>query len=122
MATNVSIQIKPGNLHTSEAIERRVYDKLAGVCTRFGAVMTAVEVHFEDVNGPKHGGDDLRCGMEARVNGRDPVAVNARAPDLYAAIDLAARRLEAAVARVLDRKEARERRRFRSSREHDAGR
>lgn len=40
-ASKVSIQIKPGNLHTSEAIERRVYDKLAGVCTRFGAMMTA---------------------------------------------------------------------------------
>ncbi len=114
------IHIKPGNLQTSAAIEQWVRRKVSGTCRRFGASMTAVEVHFEHINGPRHGGESVRCVMEARVNGREPVAVSARAEDLYVAIDLASRRLEVAVGRAVDRKETRARRRFRIGRVNDA--
>ncbi|GJQ29626.1 MAG: HPF/RaiA family ribosome-associated protein [Gemmatimonadaceae bacterium] len=115
-APDLPIHIKPGNLQTSAAIEAWVRRKLAGSFRRYGSKMTAVEVHFEDVNGPKHGGDDTHCVMEARVNGRVPVAVRARAEDLYAAIDTAARKLELAVGRAVERIDARARRQFRRSR------
>jgi hypothetical protein len=54
-APDLPIHIKPGNLQTSAAIEAWVRRKLAGSFRRYGSKMTAVEVHFEDVNGPKHG-------------------------------------------------------------------
>ncbi|MGD9689685.1 MAG: HPF/RaiA family ribosome-associated protein [Phycisphaerales bacterium] len=111
-ATTLPIHIRPGNLQTSSAIDAWVHRKLAGVFRRYGSKMTAVEVHFEDVNGPKHGIADARCVMEARVNGRLPVAVQARARDLYAAIDAASRKLDAAIARVVERTDARARRRY----------
>ncbi len=110
---SLPIHIRPGNLQTSSAIEAWVHRKLAGAFRRHGSKMTAVEVHFEDVNGPKHGAEDARCVMEARVNGRLPVAVQARARDLYAAIDAAAHKLDAALARVVERTDTRARRRFR---------
>jgi len=69
------------------------------------------------VNGPRHGVADIRCLMEARVNGRLPIAVHARARDLYAAIDAAAHKLDAAIARVVDRTDARALRRFRQERD-----
>ncbi|MBL8874162.1 MAG: NAD-binding protein [Phycisphaerae bacterium] len=114
------IHIRPGNLETSTAIEAWVHRKLAGAFHRYGSKMTAIEVHFEDVNGPKHGNNDARCLMEARVNGRAPIAVTARASDLYAAINAAARRLHAALGRSIDRSDTRARRRFRYERERNA--
>ncbi len=111
------IHIKPGNLQSSPAIEAWVRRKLSGATRRYGARMTAVEVHFEDVNGPRRGAHDARCVMEARVNGRDPLAVRARARDLYGAIDAAARKLEAALGRAVSRIDTRARRRFRRGRE-----
>jgi ribosomal subunit interface protein len=116
-STTLPILIRPGNLQTSSAIEAWVHRKLAGAFRRYGSNMTAVEVHFEDVNGPKHGAADARCVMEARVNGRSPIAVQARADDLYGAIDAASRKLDAAIARVVERADTRARRRFRHERE-----
>lgn len=118
-ASDRPIRIKPGNIQTSAAIEAWVDRKLAGVFRKYGARMTGVEVHFEDVNGPRRGGDDLRCVMEARVNGREPIAVSAWAGDLYAAIDAAARKLDMAIGKVVDRAEARAHRRFRRAQAHD---
>ncbi len=118
-STILPIHIRPGNLQTSSAIEAWVHRKLAGAFRRYGSKMTAVEVHFEDVNGPKHGAADARCVMEARVNGRSPIAVQARADDLYGAIDAASRKLDAAIARVVERADTRARRRFRHEREEN---
>ncbi|HEX8875841.1 MAG TPA: NAD-binding protein [Phycisphaerales bacterium] len=117
--STLPIHIRPGNLQTSVAIDAWVHRKLAGAFRRYGSKMTAVEVHFEDVNGPKHGAADTRCLMEARVNGRLPIAVQARSRDLYAAIDAAASKLDAALARTIERIDARARRRFRQERARD---
>ena len=72
----MSIRINPGKLQSSEAIvawtERRVRTSLR----RFTSRITRVEVHFADLNGPKEGKTDLRCTMEARINGRKPLAVD----------------------------------------------
>ncbi|MBL8745755.1 MAG: NAD-binding protein [Phycisphaerae bacterium] len=118
-STILPIYIRPGNLQTSSAIEAWVHRKLAGAFRRYGSKITAVEVHFEDVNGPKHGAADARCVMEARVNGRSPIAVHARAGDLYAAIGAASRKLDAAISRVVERTDARARRRFRQERQEN---
>ena len=37
--------------------------------------VTRVEVHISDENGHKGGDDDLRCTMEARIRGMQPIAV-----------------------------------------------
>lgn len=114
--THLPIHIMPGNLATSPAIETWVRRRLASAFRRYGASMTAIEVHFEDVNGPKRGKDDARCMMEARVNGRTPIAVRAHADDLYSAINSAAKKLGAAVGRAVERINTRARRKFRKNR------
>ena len=50
-------------------LEEQIRQRLA----RFEGRITDVEVHVSDVNGPR-GGTDLRCSIEARVNGIPPVA------------------------------------------------
>jgi ribosomal subunit interface protein len=118
-STTLPIHIRPGNLQTSSAIDAWVHRKLAGVFRRYGSTMTAVAVHFEDVNGPKHGSADARCVMEARIKGRPRIAVQDLARDLYSAIDGAARKLDAAIARAVERADARARRRCRQEREEN---
>ena len=97
MATRNSehrICIWPGNLQTNPAIEARVHHALGPVLHRYGPSMTAVEVYLERLTSPRRGRHDICCVLEARVNGRSPVAVQACCDDLYPAIDAAAGELE----------------------------
>lgn len=106
----MAIRINPGNLRSSAAIAAWTERKVRAALRRFAARITRVEVHFADLNGPKEGKTDLRCAMEARFNGRKPLAVEHRAEDLYSAIDGAARRLRTAMTRAVDRVSSRARR------------
>jgi ribosome-associated translation inhibitor RaiA len=65
---------------------------------RFVEHITTVEVHFADENGKKTGGDDIRCSIEVRFEGRKPTAVSHHASDLEVALDVAAEKM----ARSLD--------------------
>lgn len=51
-------------------LEEQIRQRLA----RFEGRITDVEVHVSDINGPRGGNADLRCSIEARVNGIAPVA------------------------------------------------
>ena len=52
-------------------LEEQIRQRLA----RFEGRITDVEIHVADVNGPRGGHSDLRCTLEARVNGIAPLAV-----------------------------------------------
>lgn len=65
---------------------------------RFSDQITTVEVHFADENGKKVGGDDIRCSIEVRMEGRKPTAVTHHASDLAVALEVAAEKM----ARSLD--------------------
>ncbi|MEA3016534.1 MAG: hypothetical protein QOI38_1256 [Sphingomonadales bacterium] len=70
------IQIHADNQVESDAgrnlrLEEQIRQRMA----RFEDRITDVEVHVSDVNGSKGGHGDLRCTLEARVNGIPPIAV-----------------------------------------------
>jgi hypothetical protein len=65
--------------------------------------ITRVEVHLGDENGAKAGPGDKRCMMEARVDGRPPIAVTHHADTVEAAVHGAARSLAKAIESVLGR-------------------
>lgn len=75
--------------HATEVVER--------LLSRFRDRVTRVEVHVSDVNGKKAGDDDKRCLMEARIAGRQPVAVTELAGTVHQAIDGAAAKLKRAL-------------------------
>ena len=52
----------------------RLEDQIRPRLARFEGRITDVEVHVSDINGPRGGNADLRCSMEARINGIPPVA------------------------------------------------
>lgn len=83
----------------AERLEEVVRERLA----RFGDWLTRVEVHLTDPDGPRSQGTDARCALEARPEGRDPVATTAEAADPDAAVAAAAR----AMVTVLERERGR---------------
>src|SRR3982074_3739126 len=91
------------HITSSESVAQRVEDILLPSVDRFAGRLTRVEVHLNDVNGPKHGERDKRVTMEARVAGRAPVAVTNEAPSLLEAIEGASRKLERALERSFGR-------------------
>lgn len=48
--------------------------------------LTRVEVHLQDVNAHKGGPDDIRCAMEARPEGLQPLSVTETAASVEAAL------------------------------------
>lgn len=90
----MQIQINPGSgVHISEALERSIHEALGAIDRRFGDHLTRIEVHFQDVNGPK-GGVNKHCRIEARPRGLDPVVANNTAEDAYDSVRGATRKLE----------------------------
>jgi len=80
-----------------QTVSARVETIVSGSVDRFADRVTRVEVHLNDVNGPKHGAKEKRCMMEARVGGIKPIAVSHEAPTLLEAIEGCADKLERAL-------------------------
>ena len=90
----MQVQVHTDNHITGrEALVDRVEAEVVESLGRFGDRITRVEVHIIDKNGPKHGADDKRCLMEARVAGLHPIAASHSAATIDLAIEGAAEKL-----------------------------
>lgn len=91
-----------GSDSLGEWVDRELKDKLG----RFRESITRIEVHLSDVNGARTGVADKRCLLEARLAGRQPVAVShdaAKVADaVHGAADKLTRALDSALGRVRD--------------------
>jgi len=91
-----------------DALGRHAEEVVRRVLGRFSDDVTRVEIHLSDSNGQKAGENDKRCLMEARVAGRQPIAVTEEANSLHQAIDGAAqkmkRSLDSALGKLVDQK------------------
>ena len=82
------------NIEGREALALRVDEVLARALARVKEQITRVDVHLSDENSDKKGGGlDLRCVIEARVEGRPPVAVTHHARGVDEAVGGAAKKL-----------------------------
>ena len=88
-------------------LARRSEAIIDGGHSRFAEQITRVEAHLTDVDGPKHGTDDKRCLLEARLAGLQPLAVSHQAGSLDEAVTGAtkkrARAIESRLGRLSDR-------------------
>lgn len=82
----------------TEALAAQVSATVEQALERFSEHVTRVEVHLSDENAGKSGQQDQRCMLEARLEGRQPVAVTDQAATLEQAVQGAAQKL----ARLLD--------------------
>jgi ribosome-associated translation inhibitor RaiA len=82
----------------NEALASQVSAKVELALDRFSERITRVEVHLSDEKGEKGGQLGQRCMLEARLEGRQPVAVTDHAATMEQAVQGAAEKL----ARLLD--------------------
>ena len=108
----MKVQVNTSNaIENKDALERWASDYLNEHLQRFSQDVSAIEVQLSDENqGARGGTSDKRCMMEARINGRAPIAVTNYAPDQNLAFRGAADKLENALEHAfgkLDRREHR---------------
>jgi hypothetical protein len=70
---------------------------------RFSDSLTRVEVHLSDQNGKKDSPGDIRCLLEARIEGRPPIAVSENADTLELAVSGATDKLKNALETIFER-------------------
>jgi hypothetical protein len=71
---------------------------------RFGDRITRVEVHLSDENSDKKSGaEDIRCLLEARLVGLQPISLSHRAATVMQAVEGAAEQMERSLDSTLGR-------------------
>jgi ribosome-associated translation inhibitor RaiA len=101
---NVKIQVNtdaniPGHAARVAGVSQIVEHAL----TRFADAITRVEVHLSDENSGKNSHHDQRCVLEARLQGRQPVAVTEHAASQDQAVHGAADKMVRLLAHTLGR-------------------
>lgn len=118
----MKILVKTDNhIQGGAELTRLVETTVAGALHRFGDRITRVEVHLSDRNSrEKHGDNDKRCVMEARLAGLQPITVSHQGASLEQVLAGAADTLEKTLKRTLGRKDSLVQRRVRARAEFTA--
>jgi len=94
----MQIQVNSDNhIESSIRLEEWVRTTVESTLDRYEEDLTRIEVHIRDENGEKPGPHDIRCQMEARPKGHQPISVTHKADSLDLAVDGAAVKLEHAL-------------------------
>ena len=75
--------------------------KIEAALQRFESHITRIEVHLKDVNGKKEGVNDISCVLEARLEGRQPIAITNQADTLELALTGAIDKIKSAIKTIL---------------------
>lgn len=82
------------NIQGSEGLAARVEDMVNRHLDRFSEHATRAEVYLTDQNSTAKGGStDIRCQLEVRLAGRDPVSVSENAADVEQAVNGASQKM-----------------------------
>jgi ribosome-associated translation inhibitor RaiA len=82
------------HIQRSDALAQTIEDMVSASLDRFAERITRVEVHLSDVNSHKSGADDIRCVIEVRPAGHQPIATNQHAGVVEDAVQGALEKLE----------------------------
>ena len=97
------------SVNTDKTIERtaglddHVKEVVKAALHRFGEHIGRVDVHLSEGNAKKSSDGDIRCMIEARVNGYQPIAVTDHDATLHQSINGAADKLQRAIDSALGR-------------------
>ena len=98
------IQVNTDNhIAGREPLADRIQELVEGALDRFSHQITRVNVHLSDENSHKAGARDIRCVLEARLEGRPPAAVTHQAPTVAEAVSGAAAKLKRSLESTLGR-------------------
>jgi len=91
------------HLDNSEHVDRHAREKLAGALSHFQSRVERVDVVLDDLHGAKHGFERC-CTVRVTLSGASDVLIQHVHPDIYNAIDDAARRVKRTVRRRINRR------------------
>jgi ribosome-associated translation inhibitor RaiA len=100
------MQIQINTDHTIEghdALSTHILSVVETTLSHVASHLTRVEVHVTDENGAKTVGNDKRCVMEARIEGRTPIAVTHHGANVHYAVNGAADKLARLIGDTLGR-------------------
>jgi hypothetical protein len=100
----MQVQINTGhNIEGNEALAAQVRGIVKSALSRISEHITRVEVHLSDESSHKSTQNDKRCMMEARLEGRQPIAVTHQADTLDQAVEGATEKLVRLIESTLGR-------------------
>jgi len=76
-------------------------DQIAEALERFESQISRIEVHLKDENGKKDGINDFNCLLEARLEGRKPIAVSSQGETIDIAITGAIDKIKSSIETIL---------------------
>lgn len=91
------------NIAGDERLDGYLSTLVENELSRFSEHITRIEIHLADENGLKKGENDKRCVLEARIEGRQPIAVTCHANTVEQAVNEALRKLKASLETIVDR-------------------
>lgn len=91
------------NLNIHESFGEKLKELLTTGLSRFSEHITRLEVHLSDENGGKDGKNDKRCMLEARLEGKQPIAVTAEAHTHEQSVKAAIDKLKASLDTIIGR-------------------
>ena len=96
------------NIEGHEALANHVTGTVKSALSRFSDHITRVAIHLSDATGHKNSKDDKHCVIEARLEGRQPIAATHHAETVHQAVngaaDKLARSIESSLGRLHDHK------------------
>ncbi|MGY8914548.1 MAG: HPF/RaiA family ribosome-associated protein [Flavobacteriales bacterium] len=98
----MTIQINTDKTISGEKRSEEYFTSLiAEALERFESHITRIEVHFKDENGKKDGINDISCLIEARLEGRQPIAITNQADSVDLALTGAIDKIKSAVESII---------------------
>lgn len=91
------------NITGSEELRAPLIALISEELGRFSQHITRLEVHLSDQNGLKDGPNDIRCLLEARIEGRRPIAVTNQANTPEQAVEGAIDKLKTSLNTLIGR-------------------
>ncbi len=99
----MEVEIRSQKMHVDDEIQSHVERRIEFALKQFNSWITRVQVHLEDVNGPRRG-IDKQCRILVSIKGGKTIKIEDLDADLVAAVNRAADRLGQAVSREIDRR------------------
>ncbi|WP_338789993.1 HPF/RaiA family ribosome-associated protein [Bernardetia sp. Wsw4-3y2] len=94
----MKVQFNTDNTIDGDArLEAFFSDMISKKLNRYDSHITRVEVHLSDENGKKEGLNDIKCLLEARFEGRQPIAVSAQEDTIEKAVSASIDKMKAAL-------------------------
>jgi ribosome-associated translation inhibitor RaiA len=92
-----------GAIHAHQAFRDQVVESVDETMSRFGDIVTRVDIHLVEESARRSSAESVRCTAEAHVAGHGTVVVTQHAEHVEPAVREAVEKLEGSIARALGR-------------------